>query len=109
MAGDRVWYTALVTTGKPATPTPIGEFRMLRRVYEDTMTGGSGEDAYSHPGVLFTQYFTTRYHAIHLNYWADPSVFGQEPTSHGCVGMKFGDAEYFWYFADVGTRVLVHN
>jgi lipoprotein-anchoring transpeptidase ErfK/SrfK len=29
-------------------------------------------------------------------------------SSHGCVGMRLADAEFFWDFAHVGTRVTVH-
>jgi lipoprotein-anchoring transpeptidase ErfK/SrfK len=105
MVADSPWYTALVTTGKPETPTPKGEFRIIKRVYDETMAGSG----YYVDHVLFTQYFTTNYHAIHYNYWADANAFGREPTSHGCVGMRYRDAEYFWYFAGVGTRVVVHD
>jgi lipoprotein-anchoring transpeptidase ErfK/SrfK len=59
--------------------------------------------------VLFTQYFTRNYHALHYNYWAEPDVFGREGTTHGCVGLMYEDAEYFWSFADIGTRVVVHD
>ncbi len=29
-------------------------------------------------------------------------------ASHGCIGMRTGDAAYFWNFATVGTSVVVH-
>jgi lipoprotein-anchoring transpeptidase ErfK/SrfK len=31
------------------------------------------------------------------------------PSSHGCVGMRYDDAKFFWDFATTGTRVVVHN
>ena len=31
------------------------------------------------------------------------------PTSHGCVSETLKDAEYFWNFATIGTRVTIHG
>jgi lipoprotein-anchoring transpeptidase ErfK/SrfK len=109
MIGSQRYYTALVTTGKPGWETPIGEFRILYRVYNETMTSASigAEEYYVLDDVLFTQYFTNEGHALHLNYWRPDSVFGTTPTSHGCAGMRYGDAEFFWNFANVGTRIVV--
>ncbi len=52
---------------------------------------------------------------IHGNYWADPSVFGSENTSHGCVGLRDvrggGDggtpAAWFYDHSLVGDVVVV--
>ncbi len=111
MLGPRPWYTALVTTGRDGHNTPEGQFRISRRVINETMSGGSlgAESYYYVEDVLFTQYFTGRGHAIHLNYWRPDSVFGNERTSHGCVGMRYEDARFFWYFARQGTRVVIHQ
>lgn len=110
MVGDTPFYTALVTSGKEGYETPTGEFRISYRVADETMTSGPGvEDFYYIEHVLFTQYFTERGHAIHLNYWQPDSVFGHERTSHGCVGMRYADAEVLWNFATNGTRVVIHE
>ena len=110
MVGDTPWYTALVTSGKEGYETPTGGFRISYRVADETMTSGPGvEDYYYIEHVLFTQYFTDRGHAIHLNYWQPDSVFGREYTSHGCLGMRYADAEVLWNFATNGTRVVIHE
>jgi len=111
MVGDAPYYTARVTSGKDGWETPTGEFRILYRVYDETMTSASigAEEYYVLDHVLFTQYFTNQGHALHLNYWRPESVFGQTRTSHGCVGMRYADAEFFWSFVGVGSRVVVHN
>ena len=111
MVGNAPYYTALVTSGKDGWETPTGEFRILYRVYDETMTSASigAEEYYVLNHVLFTQYFTTEGHALHLNYWRPESVFGQTRTSHGCVGMRYADAEFFWNFVGVGSRVVVHT
>lgn len=109
MIGDRVVYTALVTTGKPGWETPPGTYNIIYRVADETMTSASigAEEDYVLEHVLYTQYFTTEGHAIHLNYWRDDSYFGSTPSSHGCVGARLADAELFWRFAHVGTRVTI--
>jgi hypothetical protein len=59
--------------------------------------------------VLFTQYYTRMGDALHLNYWRPDSVFGNTPTSHGCVGMQLHAAQYFWLFGEPGMRVEIHT
>ena len=110
MVGDTPFYTAPITSGKAGYETPTGEFTIFYRVADETMTSGPGvEDYYYVEHVLFTQYFTQRGHAIHYNYWQPDSVFGNERTSHGCLGMRYADAEVLWNFASNGTRVVIHE
>ena len=66
------------------------------------------EDYYVLDHVLYTQYFTDRGHALHLNYWRPDGYFGRVRSSHGCVGLRFADAKFLWNFATYGTRVTVH-
>ncbi len=109
MIGDEVYYTALGSTGKDGWETPIGEFTIIYRVENETMTSASigAEEFYVLENVLYTQYFTNEGHALHFNYWRPDSVFGNERTSHGCVGLRLSDAEFFWNFAGYGTRVVI--
>jgi lipoprotein-anchoring transpeptidase ErfK/SrfK len=113
MVGTDWTHVALVTTGKPGWETPVGQFFIVRRVYNETMTSASlgiddPNDYYVLTDVLYTQYFTWQGHALHLNYWRPDYVFGREATSHGCVGMRMDDAAYFWNHVGVGSRVVVH-
>ena len=109
MIGNQVLYTAEVTTGKEGRETPPGTFYIGRRVENETMTSASigAEEYYVLEDVLYTQYFTNEGHALHLNYWRPDYYFGQIPSSHGCVGMRLPDAEFFWRFARIGTRVTI--
>lgn len=109
MIGQTALYSALITTGKDGWETPTGEFRILYRVENETMTSASigADDYYVLEDVLFTQYFTNVGHALHLNYWRPESYFGSVRSSHGCAGMRYADAEFFWRFAGVGTRVVI--
>jgi len=36
-------------------------------------------------------------------------VYGNTPTSHGCVGLQLHDAQYFWLFGAPNMRVEIHN
>lgn len=109
MIGERALYTAYVTTGKDGWETPLGTFHIISRVADETMTSAAigAEEYYVLDHVLYTQYFTTRGHALHLNYWREDYYFGRIRSSHGCVGMRLADAKFFWDFATFGTRVVV--
>ncbi len=113
MNGQTPVYVGLVTTGKPGSATPRGSFRIVRRVANETMDSQTigiprtSPHGYYLPNVLFTQYFTWAGDALHFNYWQPESVFGQTPTSHGCVGMRYTDARFFWTFLQRGDRVVI--
>lgn len=114
MTGATPVRVAWVTTGMDDWETPEGEWRIVRRVYNETMTSAAlgippGPDSYNLTDVLFTQYFTNVGHALHLNYWRPDSVFGRQRTSHGCVGMRYNDAAFFWAHVGIGARVVVHR
>jgi lipoprotein-anchoring transpeptidase ErfK/SrfK len=111
---DRVVHTAPVTTGKAGFATPRGTFRIFRRLENETMdsetTGiarGSTE-GYLLKDVRYSQYFADGGYALHANYWQPDSIFGRVPTSHGCIGMRLGDAATVWEFASHGTVVQIH-
>lgn len=109
MIGDQALYTALVTSGKDGWETPRGTFYVGYRVANETMTSASigAEEYYVLKDVLYTQYFTNAGHALHLNYWQPDSVFGNTPSSHGCIGMRMADAKFFWDFLKGPSRVTI--
>lgn len=101
----------VISSGRPEYPTPIGEFTILKRVYNETMTSATlpwVRDNYELKDVLFTQYFTAEGAALHLAYWKTRESFGV-PTSHGCVGMPYEEAEWLWNWASEGTPVYIHE
>jgi lipoprotein-anchoring transpeptidase ErfK/SrfK len=53
-----------------------------------------------------TQYFDDQGDALHENYWTPVAQFGI-PHSHGCVGLKPADAQWFWNWATIGVPVVV--
>jgi hypothetical protein len=116
MVGEQAVHVAAATTGAPGFETPRGTHYVEpdgRVVLERMTASQAGYDPsqarYDVERVLFTQYFDRQGDALHLNYWRSDSVFGATPTSHGCVGLRLHDAQYFWLFAEPGTRVEIHD
>ena len=110
MVGKKIIYTATISSGKKDWETPNGTFHIMYRVENETMTSESigAENYYRLENVLYTQYFTDEGHALHYSWWKTPESFGT-PSSHGCLSENLKDAEYFWNFAKVGTRVTIHG
>lgn len=113
--GSTPVYSAPVTSGKPGWETPTGVYYILYRVDHETMDSvtigvprGSAEGYYL-TNVRYAQYFKWDGTGLHGNYWQPEGVFGNADTSHGCVGLREADAGYFWNFAKVGTRIVLHR
>jgi lipoprotein-anchoring transpeptidase ErfK/SrfK len=110
--GAKPVRVALVTTGMPSWVTPWGEYHVYARVENETMDSTSlgypadGPDGWHVEDVLWVQHFNGPI-TIHYNYWRAESYFGNVASSHGCVGMRYNDAKFFWDFATIGTRVVV--
>lgn len=92
-------FTAIASTGLPATPTVLGDFKVYHRLESQTMSG----PGYYLPGVQWVQYFYSGY-ALHGTYWH--TNFGQ-PMSHGCVNLRNEDALWLFQWATYGTPVRV--
>lgn len=97
----KILYSAMAIHGMLDWETPYGTFRIQSRVANERMRG----PGYDVSNVLFTQYFTSAGHSIHYNYWS--SNWGYA-GSHGCLGMNYDDALWFWNWAKLGTPVDIH-
>ncbi len=96
----------LISSGKWA-PTPTGEWRIWTKLRYARMQGGSKAlgTYYDLPNVPYTMYYYQGY-GIHGAYWHNN--FGH-PMSHGCINMKPEEAGIVFRWADIGTRVGVHD
>lgn len=96
----------LVSTGKWA-PTPKGEWRIWTKLRYTRMRGGSKAlgTFYDLPNVPYVMYYYQGY-GVHGAYWHND--FGR-PRSHGCTNMKPEEAAIVFNWANVGTRVVVHE
>ena len=98
--GQTPVYTARASTGTWATPTVVGTFSIYVKYASTTMSG----PGYYLTNVPHTMYFYRGY-GIHGAYWHNN--FGT-PMSHGCVNLSLPDAEWFYNWAPVGTKVVSH-
>ncbi|MCC6174151.1 MAG: L,D-transpeptidase [Chloroflexi bacterium] len=105
-------YSALSLHGTIGWGTPTGFFTILRRVENETMSSETLGIPRNAPGgyylkdVLYTQYFTGDGASIHYNYWS--SNWGYA-GSHGCLGVNYDDAVWFWNWASVGTPMVIRE
>lgn len=92
----------LVSTGKPSTPTPRGEFKVIARY--------DVKNYYHYPNTKWNLHFTTnpnnnlRYY-IHGAYWHN--LFGQKNVSGGCVNVPYAYMERLYKWANEGTKVII--
>lgn len=109
----------ITSSGRPTWDTPVGVFRIFRRVYNETMDGSTllsldltAEQRkytdYKIKNVLHTQYFTGDGNALHQNYWLPAWSFGV-PRSHGCLGLHLADSTFLWGWAGIGTPLVIHK
>ena len=109
--GDEIVYTTLVIKGRAISPTPMGTYRIIRRVANEIMDSATlgiprnSPRGYYLTNVLYTQYFHGSGAAIHYNYWG--SEFGYA-GSNGCLGLNLEDSLWFWNWAGMGTVVNIH-
>lgn len=95
----RLVRNVLVSTGRAATPTVLGDYTVQRKYVSQTMSG----PGYYLPDVPYVLYFYAGY-AFHGTYWHEN--WGT-PMSRGCVNMPTPEAEWLYNWAEVGTRVRV--
>lgn len=105
-------YTTLVTTGRPALPTPPGSYKVLRKNHPWQMVSDfppSSPYWYPPTWVQYTLWFRDDGYAIHDAPWR--SAYGpgtEEAGSHGCVNVPMPIMQTLYAWADVGTRAIVH-
>lgn len=100
----KVISTHLVSTGKKATPTEIGTFRVRAKVRIQNM-GCSPRFDYCTKDVPWVMYFNGD-QAVHGAYWH--SSFGRV-MSHGCVNLPVKTSKRVYEWSKVGTIVWVHE
>jgi len=98
--GDRMVYATLISSGRTATSTPPGLYRLWAKVQKGKMSNPDVEDGdpawYFIEDVPWTMYFHEGY-SIHAAFWHD--AFGFQ-RSHGCVNLAPRDALWLFTWAD---------
>ncbi len=97
----------VVSTGLKQTPTPMGNFSILKKRpvvhYKGTLLGRK----YDYPNTKWNLVFKAgkgfNYY-IHGAYWHNE--FGKR-RSAGCVNVRYEDMETLYNFAEEGTKVVI--
>lgn len=98
----------LSSDGAPATPTPVGQYKIYAKYAVQDMRGTNPNGtSYFQPKVPWVSYFTAG-NAVHGVYWHPDSWFGVNNSSHGCVGLKVSEAQWVYNWAPIGTTVITH-
>jgi len=100
--GEVILDSFPVSTGLYYTPTPLGEYEVLKKVPVKHYFGAN----YSFPDTKWNLHFLTQRAGfyIHGAYWHDN--FGQ-PMSHGCVNVAYENMERLYDFSQIGTKVII--
>ncbi len=105
--GDFMIYDIPISTGKPGWETPTGSFVIFSKLELHDMQGRARGEEWDVPNVPHVMYFREGGYAIHGTYWHN--VFGTGArVSHGCVNAPLGLAEALYYWAPMGTPVIVY-
>jgi hypothetical protein len=92
-------YATMIAAGVWKYPTPVGTFRIQRKVAEaDMRSEATADEQYAVDHVPWTMYFKGGY-ALHGAYWHDG--FGHA-RSHGCVNLAPKDARVIYHFVRPG-------
>ena len=92
--------TILVSTGLKGMETPLGDFKIIRKLSVVHYAG----PGYDLPNTKWNLEFTRHYY-LHGAYWHQQ--FGIKPMSHGCVNIAYADAETLYKFLDIGDKVKI--
>jgi hypothetical protein len=98
--GGRKVDEFLISSGRSGWRTPTGIFRIQRKVLAELMAG----PGYYLPAVPYVMGFLGSY-TIHGTYWHNN--FGH-PMSHGCINAPTPKARELYFWADIGTPVVIH-
>jgi len=92
-----------ISSGLKRTPTPPGEYEILKKLPFVTYKGSD----YFYPNTKWNLMFKKQRPGnlyIHGAYWHNS--FGT-PRSHGCINVSYKNVEVLYSWADVGTKVVV--
>ncbi len=94
--------TAPVSTGVPGLDTPVGEYKIMRKLPTHRYIGLN----YDYKNTKWNLEFKRGFY-LHGAYWHNQ--FGVKPMSHGCINIAYKDAEKVYKFLDVGDQVKIYG
>jgi lipoprotein-anchoring transpeptidase ErfK/SrfK len=103
--GDRVAKTYDVAVGKPSTPTPAGQFRIVNHIQNPTYYGSNGTViAPGKNNPVGTRWMGLSAPGYGIHGTNVPSSIGRA-ASHGCIRMRQQDLEELFDLVNVGVTV----
>jgi len=103
-AGDRVVKIYDVAVGKPSTPTPEGEFRIINHIPNPTYYGTGVVVGPGNGNPLGTRWMGLSAKGYGIHGTNVPTSIGKA-ASHGCIRMRQQDLEALFDLVRVGTTV----
>src|SRR5437016_2930060 len=107
LEGDRPVKIYDIAVGKPSTPSPQGEFRIINHVPNPTWYGPNGVVAPGKDNPLGTRWMGLSARGYGIHGTNAPGSIGKA-ASHGCIRMRNHDAEDLFERVGVGITVELH-
>ena len=104
LEGDRVLRLFDVAVGRPASPTPEGEFHVVNRLTNPTWYYAGKIVGPGQSNPLGTRWLGLNIDGYGIHGTNVPSSIGKH-ASHGCVRMRNRDIEALFELVTVGTTV----
>jgi L,D-transpeptidase ErfK/SrfK len=102
--GDRVVRMYGIASGKPSTPTPAGDFRIVNHVAHPTWYGPHGAVRPGAANPLGTRWMGLSVRGFGIHGTNAPDSIGRS-ASHGCIRMRNADVEELFELVGVGVPV----
>jgi L,D-transpeptidase ErfK/SrfK len=102
--GDRIVKIYDVAVGKPSTPTPEGDFRIINHIPNPTWYGPGVVIAPGRNNPLGTRWMGLSVKGYGIHGTNAPGSIGKA-ASHGCVRMRQQDLEELFDLVNVGVTV----
>ncbi len=102
--GDRITKIYDVAVGKPSTPTPEGEFRIVNRIPNPTYYGPGVVMGPGKNNPLGTRWMGLSALGYGIHGTNAPGSIGKA-ASHGCIRMRQQDLEELFELVNVGVTV----
>jgi L,D-transpeptidase ErfK/SrfK len=102
--GDKVVRVYDVPVGKPSTPSPQGEFRVVSRMPNPTWYGPHVVVPPGKTNPLGTRWMGLSIRGFGIHGTSMPNSIGKS-ASHGCIRMRNRDVEELFELVPVGTPV----
>jgi lipoprotein-anchoring transpeptidase ErfK/SrfK len=106
--GTRILKIYDVAVGKPTTPSPNGDFRIVNRIPNPTNYGTSVVVAPGKNNPLGTRWMGLSAKGYGIHGTNAPHSIGKA-ASHGCIRMRQHDLEELFDLVNVGVTVELHG